>query len=590
MSTPSYPMRRLFRYLRRYRRPFSWASLASISNKVLDLMPPLLVGWIIDNLTGQAPAWLAEWFGVESRWGGALFLSAAIIVIFGFESLFEWLYKIGFQTLAQRVQHDLRLDAYDHLQHREVAYFERSRTGNLMAILNDDINQLERFLNSSFNEFLQLIVLFIFASFALFAYAWELALIGIAAIPLIILGSLWYQRIIAPRYQRIREAVGALSSRLENNISGIMVVKSFSAEAYERQRVAAVSEDYRQANVSAIRLNATYVPVIRTFIALGFAGCMLLGSWWVIEGTGKITAGGLTFFGMMIQRLLWPMTRMGAIFDEYERARASARRIFGLMDTPNQLPNPAQPVRFAVQGGLRLEGVHFAYDPRQPILRGLDLDIPPGETIGIAGPSGAGKTTLIKLLLRLYDPSQGRITLDGHDLRALDPAFLRRHVALVSQDTYLFHGTIAENIAYGLPEASPAAIAQAARQAQLAPFIEGLPEGYDSLVGERGIKLSGGQRQRLSIARAILKDAPVLILDEATSSVDSETEAAIQAHLDQLVQGRTALIIAHRLSTLRKADRIVVLQDGRIAETGHHEALLQRQGVYAGLWEVQTGG
>jgi len=582
-------MRRLFRYLRRYRRALSFSSLASITNKILDLMPPLLVGWIIDNLTGHPPGWLSAWFGVDSLWGGALFLSLAIIVIFGFESFFEWLYQIGFKTLAQRVQHDLRLDAYDHLQHREVAYFEQNRTGNLMAILNDDINQLERFLNSSFNEFLQLVVLFLFASFTLIAYAWELALIGIAAIPLIILGSLWYQRVIAPRYQRIREAVGALSSRLENNISGIMVVKSFSAEAYEWQRVADVSEDYRQANVSAIRLNATYVPVIRTFIALGFAGCMLLGSWWVIEDTGKITAGGLTFFGMMIQRLLWPMTRMGAIFDEYERARASARRIFGLMDTPNQLVQPAVPATFPVAGGIRLEQVHFAYDARRPILSGLDLDIRPGETIGIAGPSGAGKTTLIKLLLRLYDPTAGRVCLDGHDLRDLDAAFLRRHVALVSQDTYLFHGTIAENIAYGLSGVSTEAIARAAARAELAPFIESLPDGYDSLVGERGIKLSGGQRQRLSIARAILKDAPVLILDEATSSVDSETEAAIQAHLDELVQGRTALIIAHRLSTLRKADRIVVLQDGRVAETGHHTDLLARQGVYAGLWAVQVG-
>lgn len=583
-------MARLFRYLRSYRRTVIWASASSVLNKILDLMPPLLVGWLIDTLAGAPPGWLGGWFGIADAWAGAMFISLSIVVIFGFESFFEWGFQIGFKRLAQRVQHDLRIDAYDQLQHRELAYFEQSRTGNLLAILSDDVNQLERFLNAGFNEILQLVVLFIFASIALMLYSIPLALIGISAIPLIVVGSIYYQHRIAPRYQRMREAAGELGSRLENNISGIMVIKSFTGEAYEKDRVAASSAAYREANLAAIDLNARYVPLIRMFIALGFAGCMLLGSWWIVRDTGALTPGGLTFFGMMIQRLLWPMTRMGTVFDEFERARASARRIFGLMDAPNQmLLASTGAARPAVRGSIRIEAVHFAYRPGQEVLRGLHVDIAAGETIGIAGPSGSGKTTLIKLLMRLYDPQQGNIQIDGHDLRSLDLQYLRQHIALVSQDTYLFHGSIAENIAYGRPGASREAIGQAARQAQLHDFIASLPEGYDTLVGERGIRLSGGQRQRLSIARAILKDAPILILDEATSSVDSETERAIQENLDRLVEGRTALIIAHRLSTLRQADRILVMQDGQLVEEGHHDTLLAVQGVYADLWRVQTG-
>ncbi|MEO1450863.1 MAG: ABC transporter ATP-binding protein, partial [Bacteroidota bacterium] len=405
--------------------------------------------------------------------------------------------------------------------------------------------------------------------------------------------SFWYQKLIAPRYAEMRSKVGGLMSRLENNLGGIMVIKSFSAEDYEKQRVAEASEAYRTSNVSVIRLNARYVPLIRMVVALGFAGCMLLGSWWVLNGSGGITPGGLTFFGMMIQRLLWPMTRMGNIFDDFARAQASIKRVFSLLRSTNRLKGqslPAAeglPARFT--GTLSLMDVNFRYTPDQQTLQGLNLKIPAGQTWGIAGPSGSGKTTLIKLLLRLYDPSSGKISLDDVDLRAIPLPELRRQIAIVSQDTYLFHGTIGENIAYGQPEATEDTIEGAAREAQLHAFIASLPDGYNTLVGERGIKLSGGQRQRVSIARAILKDAPILILDEATSAVDSETERAIQENLDRLVHGRTALIIAHRLSTIRGADQILVLADGKIAEIGTHDDLIEANGAYAALWEVQTG-
>ncbi|MEM8907094.1 MAG: ABC transporter ATP-binding protein, partial [Bacteroidota bacterium] len=568
-------MSRLFRYLGHYRRQVWLATSSSIVNKIFDLMPPFLTAWMIDTVSNHIPQWIPQITGWTTPWPIIIFLSVLTLVIFAGESFFEWLFKLSFMRLAQRVQHDLRVNAYAALQNREIAYFETERTGNLMAMLNNDINQLERFLNNSFNEIIQLITLLIFAGWSLCLVSLPLGLLGMLPIPLIILGSIYYQKKVAPFYREVRETVGQLSTRLENNISGIMVIKSFTAERYENQRVEKSSKAYRDANFKAIRLSSLYVPLIRMLIALGFAGTLLLGCYWVIERQNDFTLGSLAFFAMMIQRLLWPVTRLGVVFDEFERARASSRRVFGLLDAESQIQNAAQPHPIQhLKGTIELKAVDFHYQAGQPILQQLSLHIQQGQTIGIAGSTGAGKTTLIKLLLRLYDVNSGSIYIDGIDLRQIDLHVLRSNIALVSQEVYLFHGTIAENIAYGQQAASFSAIQNAAKRAQLHDFIEQLPDGYDAIIGERGIKLSGGQRQRLSIARAILKDAPILLLDEATSAVDTETERAIQQSLDQLTQGKTAIIIAHRLSTIRWADQIIVLQNGKIAERGTHESLL----------------
>ena len=590
MLDPKHPMRGVFAYVWRRPWPFSLTCAASIANKILDLMPPILVGWVIDTVRGAAPPWIKAMVGTSEPWTLSAFLAALAVAIFAFESLFQWAYQYGFMNLAQAVQHDIRMDAYKHLQNRELRYFENQRTGEMMAILGDDINQLERFLNTGFNEILQLGVLFVFAGGVMLGVSGQLALIGIVPIPIILWGSLRYQRVIGPRYARVRRAVGAFGSRLENNIAGIQVIKSFTAERFEYERVRRASREYQRANSHAIALSSMYVPMIRMAVAVGFGGVLLIGSHQVLQGRGGLTVGELVLFSMMIQRLLWPLTRLGVTIDDFERAAQSARRVLKTLATPCAITDPKKPVPFdRARGDIGFDAVQFAYDPELPVLQSLDFRVPHGKTVGIAGATGCGKSTLIKLLLRYYDVDGGGITIDGQDIRKVRQEDLRRNISLVSQDVYLFDGTIAENIAYGTPGATATQIEESARLAQLHDFVSTLGDGYNSVVGERGIKLSGGQRQRLSIARAILKNAPIMVFDEATSSVDTETERAIQANIMRLTRGRTALVIAHRLSTIRHADEIVVLQAGSVVERGHHEDLLNDDGVYADLWHIQLG-
>jgi ATP-binding cassette subfamily B protein len=581
-------MRRLFSYLRPMRGRLSLSITSSVINKVLDLAPPILVAWLIDCVTGMAPTWMRAGLGITTTMGQIIFLAVLTVIIFAFESLSQWGYAYGFMTVSQDMQHNLRIDAYSRMQDREIRFFEEHRLGKTLAMLNDDVNQLERFFNSAFNEIVQIVVLILFAGAVMFTISPGIAFVGLITIPIVALGSLRFSKLLEPRYKGVRESVGEVAARLENNIAGIMVVKSFTAEAYETERVREASAKYRTTNRNAIKLSAIFVPLIRMVIALGFAAVVGFGGWAVTRGT--MTAGELVLFCLMIQRLLWPLTRLGTTFDEYQRAKASASRIFGLLGTPSRVQDPVQPQPMQrAQGDVEFDDVQFKYRDREPVLNGLTLRVKAGEMIGIAGTTGAGKSTLIKLLLRLYDVNEGAIRIDGVDIRKLTQHDLRRQIALVSQDVFLFHGTIRENIAYPGVNVTDAQVIEASRHAQFHDFVASLPQAYETVVGERGIKLSGGQRQRLSIARALLKDAPILVLDEATSSVDTETERMIQQNLEELTSGRTALVIAHRLSTIRRADRIVVIKDGKVEEEGSHDALVSHGGTYADLWAVQSG-
>jgi len=585
VSRPS--LQRLLRALRPHGRQLRLAALCSVLNKLFDLAPPVLIGLAVDVVVRQDNAWLAL-FGVTSVPAQLAVLAVLSFVIWSAESLFEYLYGVLWRNLAQTVQHELRLEAYGHLQQLEMAFFEAGSSGRLLAILNDDINQLERFLDHGANEILQLTTTVLAVGGAMAYLSPAVAGVSFLPIPVILWGSLRFQHRLAPRYAQVRDRAGDLASRLANNLGGMLTIKSYTAEAWELDRLGEQSNAYRESNRRAIRLSAAFIPLIRFAILFAFLAILVIGGLQAWRGT--IAVGTYSFLVFITQRLLWPLTTLGRTLDDYQRAMASANRVLDLLDTPVALAGGSTPLpRSKVAGEIRFEDVSFAYGGREPLLQHFDLTVPAGSTIGIVGSTGSGKSTLVKLLLRLYGLQGGRILLDGIPIEQLRQGDLRGAIGLVSQEVFLFHGTVADNIAYGSFAAPRAAIARAAALAEAAGFIEALPDGYDTLVGERGQRLSGGQRQRIALARAILKDPPVLVLDEATAAVDNETEAAIQRSLDRLTADRTTLVIAHRLSTVRHADRIVVLEQGRLVESGRHDDLMARGGAYASLWRVQVG-
>ncbi|MEO0394717.1 MAG: ABC transporter ATP-binding protein [Cyanobacteria bacterium P01_A01_bin.137] len=583
----TYPLQRLLTYGRRYRRRIWLASLTSIFNKLFDLAPPVLIGLAVDVVVKQQDSLIANW-GVSSIRGQFVWLSVLTVIVWALESAFEYAYNWMWRNLAQSIQHDLRLDTYTHLQSLELAFFEERSSGGLMSILNDDINQLERFLDRGANEVLQVVTTVLIIGGAFFVMAPKVAWMAMLPMPFIGWGAIAFQKYLAPRYAEVRERVGLLNGRLANNLTGIATIKSYTSEAYEIQRVGQDSEAYRQSNRRAIALSSAFIPLIRILILIGFTATLLYGGLEAVAG--NLAVGTYSVLVFMTQRLLWPLTRLGETLDQYRRAMASIDRVMDLLDTPVAIRTGDYRLPVSnVRGDIVFEDVTFAYHNRLPVVEHLTLKVPAGKTTAIVGATGSGKSTLVKLLLRFYEISDGQITLDGHDLRQLHLDDLRRAIGLVSQDVFLFHGTVAENIVYGSFSATPTEIEQAAKLAEAHEFIQQLPQGYDTIVGERGQKLSGGQRQRLAIARALLKDPPILILDEATSAVDNETEAAIQRSLEKITCDRTTIAIAHRLSTVRNAHCIYVMDQGQLAEWGTHEALLARDGIYANLWRVQMG-
>ena len=563
------------------------AALCSVLNKLFDLAPPVLIALAVNVVVQQDTSWLASW-GVTSIPGQLGVLAGLSFVIWSAESLFEYLYALLWRNLAQTVQHELRLEAYAHLQRLEMGFFESSSSGRLLAILNDDINQLERFLDHGANEVLQLITTVLAVGGAMVWLSPAVAGVSFLPIPLILWGSLHFQKRLQPRYREVRERSGDLASRLANNLGGMLTIKSYAAEQWESERLCEQSRAYQRSNSKAIRLSAAFIPLIRFAILFAFLAILVIGG--LQAWRGAIDVGTYSFLVFITQRLLWPLTSLGRTLDDYQRAMASIQRVLDLVDTPIAIPSGDRPLpRQSVRGQIRFEGVNFGYSGRELLLRDFDLEIPAGSTLGIVGATGSGKSTIVKLLLRLYELQSGTIRLDGQPVQTLELGDLRKAIGLVSQEVFLFHGTVAENIAYGSFDASRAAIERAAQLAEASRFIEALPQGYDTVVGERGQRLSGGQRQRIALARAILKNPPVLILDEATAAVDNETEAAIQRSLDRITAERTTLVIAHRLSTVRHADRIVVMDQGRIVESGSHEELIAAGGAYVNLWRVQAG-
>ena len=617
------PMKRLFLV---YGRPnigyLVVGILSSIGARLLDLLPPILLGFAIDAIFRQDKSFAAIWL-VPDAWipasqEGQLWLTVGIIgAAFSFGAIFHWTRNWGFNAFAQNIQHEIRTDTYDAMQRLDMDFFADKQTGELLSILSNDVNRLERFLNDGINSLFRLSVMVLGIAGVLFYFNWQLALVALLPVPLIALFTYIFIRIIQPKYKEVRSTVGAVNSRLENNLGGISVIKASTTESYESERVDEVSMDYFDANWDAIDTRIKFFPGLRVLAGIGFVTTFLVGGLWVLSEPGEapwiftepISVGEFVTFILLTQRFIWPMAQFGQIINMYQRARASSARVFGLMDERGRVEESLDANELEVsEGGVEYDDVSFSYgepavdavegsdardgvadsEPEQ-ILDSVDFEVDGGETVALVGPTGAGKSTVLKLLLRLYDVDDGAVRIDGTDVRDVTLPSLRRQLAYVQQDTYLFYGSVEDNIRYGSFDAPREEVVEAAKAAEAHEFIQNLPDGYDTEVGERGVKLSGGQRQRIAIARAVLKDPKILVLDEATSDVDTETEMLIQRSLDDLTAERTTFAIAHRLSTIKDADQILVFEDGRIVERGTHEDLLSRDGLYAHLWAVQAG-
>lgn len=588
-STTSFQtLLRLLVYAKGYRGRIAWASFCTVMNQLFDIAPEILIGIAIDVVVNQEQSFVAR-FGFVTPEQQIYVLGGLTLGIWFGESLFQYLYMLAWRNLSQRLQSDLRQDAYGHMQQQDMAFFERQSSGQLIAILNDDVNQLERFLDGGATAMIHIVVSVIAVGAVFFAISPLIATFAFLPIPLIIWCAFFFMRRANPLYAEVRERVGQLASRLANNIGGMATIKSFTAEAREAELIKQHSEAYVEANRQAIAVSSAFIPVTRMAILSGFLVTFVLGGLMTLEGELNVGAYGVLVF--LTQRLLWPLVRLAETVDLYERAMASTRRILNLIETPIEVEDHGQrSLPQPVRGELRFQGVSFQYPQSGVGVEEVSLRVAAGTTTALVGATGSGKSTLIKLLLRFYNPQQGEISLDGVPIQQLPLRTLREQIGLVSQEVFLFEGSIRANIAYGRADASEAEIIQAAQQAEAWEFIERLPQGLDTQVGERGIKLSGGQRQRLSFARALLKNPPVLILDEATSAVDNETEAAIQRSLRHIAHDRTLLMIAHRLSTIVHAEQILVLDKGRVIEQGSHQQLLSLRGAYWKQWQVQTGG
>lgn len=576
---------RFAQYLRPYRSSICIASTCSIFNQLFDIFPELLLGVAVDVIADPASSFLVG-FGFANPLTQLALLGASGLMAWTFEAFFQYLYALFWRNLAQNVQHRLRMDAYSHIQNLEVAYFEDQNTGELLSILNDDVNQLERFLDSGINTILQLVTSTVVTGIIFLYISPAITLITLAPTPLIVGLSFIFQNKLEFLYSRVRTQAGHIGARLANNIWAITTIKSYTTESYEARRLCASSNHYKRLNRYTIGVSAAFRPVVRMAVALGFIATIVIGGLYTLNG--KLTIGAYSTLIYMAQRLLWPFSYLADTINDYERGMACVKRILDLIERPLAIADGAHSLPGKeVQGAISFHNVSFTYPNQLAIFKSLSLDIQAGSTIALVGPTGSGKTSLIKLLLRFYDLAQGSILLDNTNIKDLPLHTLRQSISLVSQEAFLFNGTVYENIIYGSPHSSFEQVVTAAKMAEAHDFIMQLPHRYQTPVGEQGQKLSGGQRQRISIARAILKNPAIFIFDEATSAVDNETESAIQRSLEKIGTGHTTIIIAHRLSTIKNADVIYVFDHGTIIEHGSHHTLLAQQGKYARLWNLQ---
>jgi ABC-type multidrug transport system fused ATPase/permease subunit len=566
---------RILRYIRPYRSLALMTLACAGLTTVLELIPPWLTKVVIDEVIQKQRADLLPW------------IIAGLIVTYGMRNIFGSL-RIRFNnTLEQKVVYDLRDQVFSALQRLSISYYENRSTGEIMSRVNNDTEHVERIFIDGLESMLTASLTLIGIMIMLFLLNWKLALLSLLPIPLLVLSASTFTKRMHRYYHDIRRSSADLNAYLQDAISGIRETIGFNQQSSERTRFNVLSHDYSQSNLNAMYLWSLYSPSMMFVGSLGTVLILWFGGHEVLSGS--LTLGELVMFLGYLALFYVPINQIHSVNHLLQHALAASDRVFEVLDTAPEVqdrPGVSAPAE-RLHGAVRFEQVGFFYRPDVPVLTDITLDIKPGERIALVGPSGAGKSTLLKLLMRFYDVKSGALLIDGHDVRDLPLAFLRHHIGLVQQEPFLFNGTVRDNIAYGDPTADQGRIEEAARAARAYEFIAELPEGYETWIGERGVKLSVGQKQRVSIARVLLKNPPIVIFDEATSNVDTETELKMREALSTLMEGRTTFTIAHRLSTLQDADRIVVVDRGRILEEGSHGALLSRGGLYTVLYEAQ---